>query len=507
MNNSEPLVLSTPLPPATLAAAPCSLLTRAEATELDRLTIAFGAEGRTLMQRAGAAVMTVIEQHYEPTRCLVLCGTGKNGGDGFVVAESLRQAGWDVACIACGQLPESGDAHAVRASYQGSVLAWSQDLLAEAGLVVDAIFGVGLARPLEPATAAIVAAVNKSGVPVVAIDMPSGIQADSGAVLGAALRATHTVTFTRKKPGLLLLPGRDYAGQVIVADINMDTDALYNLPLRFAENAPALWRDMLPQFLPTQHKYDHGHALILGGGVMTGAARLAARACQRTGAGLVSIAAPPYATLVYASNLDSVLVQPITTLDDWQKQIDDRRKTAFLLGPGAGVSELLQQQVLAALATDKPTVLDADALTCFAEAPEQLFRAVRPHTVLTPHSGEFLRLFGPQQEFSDRLAVVSRMAQMLQCVILLKGSDTVIAAPDGRAIINANAPAWLATAGSGDVLAGVIAGFMTQGVAAFHAACIGAWLHGAAAQNFQPGMIAEDLIASLPATLEKLAAD
>lgn len=507
MTHAEPLVLSTPLPPATLAAAPCSLLTRAEAAELDRLTIVFGSDGLTLMQRAGAAVVAVIEQHYEPTRCLVLCGTGKNGGDGFIVAELLRQAEWDVACVACGDMPDSGDAAAARARYQGAVLSWDSALLAEAGLVVDAIFGVGLSRPLDSGLSAMVAAVNKSGVPVVAIDMPSGIQADSGAVLGAAIRATQTVTFTRKKPGLLLLPGRDNAGHVIVADINMDMDALYNLPLRYAENTPALWRDMLPQFTANQHKYDHGHALILGGGVMTGAARLASRACQRTGAGLVSIAAPPYATLVYASNLDSVLVQPITTPDDWQKQIDDRRKTAFLLGPGAGVSELLQRQVLAALETDKPTVLDADALTCFAETPEQLFRAVRPHTVLTPHTGEFLRLFGPQQEFSDRLAVVSRMAQMLQCVILLKGSDTVIAAPDGRAIINANAPPWLATAGSGDVLAGIITGFMAQGVAAFHAACIGAWLHGTAAQNFQPGMIAEDLITTLPATLAALAAD
>jgi ADP-dependent NAD(P)H-hydrate dehydratase / NAD(P)H-hydrate epimerase len=507
MTHAEPLVLSTPLPPATLAAAPCSLLTRAEATELDRLTIAFGSEGVTLMQRAGAAVVAVIEQHYAPTRCLVLCGGGKNGGDGFIVAELLRQMGWDVACIACGGLPESGDAHIARTRYQGQVLPWNSIAFEEAGLVVDAIFGVGLSRAMESGLAAIVAAVNKSGVPVVAIDMPSGIHADSGAVLGAAVRATQTVTFTRKKPGLLLLPGRDYAGNVIVADINMDMDALYNLPLRFAENAPALWRERLPQFSATQHKYDHGHALILGGGVMTGAARLAARACQRTGAGLVSIAAPPYATLVYASNLDSVLVQPITTPEDWQKQIDDRRKTALLLGPGAGVTDLLQQQVLAALATDKPTVLDADALTCFAETPELLFRAVRPHTVLTPHSGEFLRLFGPQQEFSDRLAVVSRMAQMLQCVVLLKGADTIIAAPDGRAIINANAPPWLATAGSGDVLAGIITGFMAQGVAAFHATCIGAWLHGAAAQNFQPGMIAEDLVATLPQTLATLAAE
>lgn len=507
MTHAEPLVLSTPLPPATLAAALCSLLTRAEAAELDRLTIVYGNDGLTLMQRAGAAVVTVIEQHYAPTRCLVLCGSGKNGGDGFIIAERLRQADWDVACVACGNLPESGDAAAARARYQGETLPWTPVLLDEAGLVVDAILGVGLSRPLDSNTVAIVTAVNKAGIPVVAVDMPTGLHADTGAVLGATIKATHTVTFTRKKPGLLLLPGPDYAGQVVVADINMDTDALYSMPLRFAENTPALWRDQLPQFLPTQHKYDHGHALILGGGVMTGAARLASRACQRTGTGLVTIAAPPYATLVYASNLDSVLVQPITTLEDWQKQIDDRRKTAFLLGPGAGVGELLQGQVLAALATDKPTLLDADALTCFVEDPDRLFKAVRPHTVLTPHSGEFLRLFGPQQEFSDKLSVVSRMAQLLQCVILLKGADTVIAAPDGRAIINTNAPPWLATAGSGDVLAGVITGFMAQGVAAFHAACIGAWLHGAAAQHFQPGMIAEDLIATLPATLQALASE
>lgn len=503
MNVSAPHIDSI-VPALSYAAAASSLLTQTQAKELDRITVAFGTAGFALMEQAGSAVFNAVAERYEPANCLVLCGTGNNGGDGFIVAEQLRRAGWGVTCVLYGASQQTETAQLARMQFQGEVAAWSPDLLHDVALVVDALYGLGLNRVIDGAGAALMTSINKSRLPVVAIDLPSGIHADSGAIMGAAIKANLTVTFTRKKPGLLLLPGKDYAGEVLMAAIGHDEDALQNLAPCFAENSPSLWQADLPQFTATQHKYHHGHALILGGGVMTGAARLAARATQRTGAGLVTIAAPPYATLVYASNLDSVLVQPISSLEDWQKQIADPRKTTLLIGPGAGVSASLQQQVFAGLATGKPVVLDADALTCFAEAPEDLFRALHPQAVLTPHGGEFMRLFGPQQEFSDKLAVVAHMAQLMQCVVLLKGADTVIAAPDGRAVINSNAPAWLATAGSGDVLAGIITGFLAQGVEAFTATCMAAWLHGAAAQGFQPGMIAEDLIAALPSSLQKL---
>lgn len=483
-----------------------SLLTAATAHDLDRAAIAAGTTSLTLMQRAGCVVAATIVARYTMRPTLVLCGKGHNGGDGFIVAEQLRTAGWPVTCVIWGdEAALSGDMLEARTMYAGDLVPWTPELLREQKLVVDALFGIGLDRQLPADCAAIINSVNASRLPVVAIDMPSGVHADSGATMGAAIKAALTVTFTRKKIGLLLLPGRDLAGDVVVADIGIPADAVAEAAPECAENHPDLWRAALPRFTSEQHKYQHGHALLLGGGVMTGAARLAARAAQRTGAGVVTIAAPPQATLVYASNLDSVLVQPITTPDDWQRQIEDPRKTALLLGPGAGISEMLQQQVLAALATGKPCVLDADALTAFIEAPEILFRALHDKVVLTPHSGEFARLFGPQQQFSDKLSVVTRMARLSQCVLLLKGADTVIAAPDGRAVINNNAPPWLATAGSGDVLAGMIVGMLAQSVEVFSATCIAVWMHGAAAQDFSPGMIAEDLVLALPTHLQKCA--
>ncbi len=486
--------------------SPYALLTQEAMSALDTLVIQQGTDGLTLMRRAGAAVVKVIESAFPyPASVLVLCGLGKNGGDGFIVAGLLQQKGWTVTCTVIGDVTQLADtALQARADFPGSLVAWSPELLGDCTLIVDALFGIGLNRPLSSEYEVVIQAVNESRQPVVSIDMPSGIHADTGAALGQAICAKTTVTFTRKKPGLLLLPGRIHAGEVIVADIGIEARVVATAITACAENHPNLWHDQVPRFGVEQHKYHHGHALVLGGGVMTGAARLAARAAQRTGAGLVTVAAPPYATLVYASNLDSVLVHPVTTIEDWCRQVEDPRKNAILLGPGAGVSELLQAQVLAALATGKPVLLDADALTAFSAQPEKLFRALHAQTVLTPHAGEFERLFGPQREFSDKLSLVARMARLVQCVVLLKGADTVIAAPDGRAVINTNAPPWLATAGSGDVLAGILTGLLAQGVEAFTAACIAVWLHGAAAQDFSPGMIAEDLVAALPHSLAKL---
>lgn len=488
--------------------SPYALLTQDAMSALDTLVIQQGTDGLTFMRRAGAAVVSVIESAFpNPVSVVVLCGLGKNGGDGFIVAGLLQQKGWTVTCTVIGDAAQlSGPALQARADFPGSLVTWSPDLLGSCSLIVDALFGIGLNRPLSTEYEVVIQAVNESRQPVVSIDMPSGIHADTGAALGQAICAKTTVTFTRKKPGLLLLPGRIHAGEVIVADIGIEARVAATAITACAENHPSLWHDQVPRFGVEQHKYHHGHALVLGGGVMTGAARLAARAAQRSGAGLVTVAAPPYATLVYASNLDSVLVHPVTTIEDWCRQVEDPRKNAILLGPGAGVSELLQAQVLAALATGKPVLLDADALTTFSAQPEKLFRALHAQTVLTPHAGEFERLFGPQREFTDKLSLVARMARLVQCVVLLKGADTVIAAPDGRAVINTNAPPWLATAGSGDVLAGIITGLLAQGVEAFTAACIAVWLHGAAAQDFSPGMIAEDLVAALPHSLAKLRA-
>ena len=483
-----------------------ALLTPQAAAELDRVTIALGTPGYTLMQRAGAALQQAIEARYAPVPVLVVCGPGNNGGDGFVVAEMLRRKNWPVQ-VAMATPPDAlqGDAGLARVFFQGEILSWSAGLLEGKRLVIDALFGVGLNRFLGEPFVAIIDSLNASKIPVIAIDMPSGIDAATGAVLGAGVKAALTVTLTRKKPGLLLAPGRDHAGTVVVADIGVDRDALNNVAMPLAENHPDLWDMELPHFLSGQHKYDHGHALILGGSVMTGAARLAARAAQRVGTGLVTIAADEAAATIYATNLDSVLVQRMTHDVHWQQAVNDSRKTAFLLGPGAGVGEATLTKTILALTTHKPCVLDADALTSFADVPEELFGYLYGETVLTPHMGEFARLFG-KNERVDKCTRTLAAAKLAGGVVLLKGADTVIAGPGGLAVINTNAPAWLATAGSGDVLAGIIAGLMAQGVAAFAAACIGAWAHGAAAAGFHPGMIAEDLIEALPKTMAELRA-
>ncbi|MGB4101573.1 MAG: NAD(P)H-hydrate dehydratase [Alphaproteobacteria bacterium] len=481
-----------------------ALLMPQAAEELDRVTIALGTPGFTLMQRAGAALQRVVETRYAPMPVLVICGPGRNGGDGFVLAELLRRKNWPVQ-VAMATPPDAlqGDAALARVFFQGEVLSWAAGLLEGKRLVVDALFGIGLSRDLEAPFIDIVETLNASTIPVLAVDIPSGVDAATGALLGGGVNAAVTVTFTRKKPGLLLLPGRDCAGTVVVVDIALDRDAMNNVALPLAENHPDLWQADLPRFLLGQHKYDHGHALLLGGSVMTGAARLAARAAQRVGTGLVTIAAEEAAASIYATNLDSVLVQRISHDVHWQQAVKDPKKTAMLLGPGAGVGEATLTKSILALTTKKPCVLDADALTSFSDMPDELFGYLYPETVLTPHMGEFNTLFG-RNDRVDKCTRALNAARISGGTILLKGADTVITTPRGLGVINANAPPWLATAGSGDVLAGIIAGLMAQRVSAFAAACIGTWLHGAAAAEFNPGMIAEDLIDALPKTLAAL---
>lgn len=477
-----------------------ALLTASQTAALDRATIAQGTPGFTLMQRAGGAAAAFIAQCAALGPSLVLCGPGNNGGDGFIIAELLRRNGWPVH-VAMITPPDqlSGDAAKARDLYHGEIVNFIPSILDGMTLIVDALFGVGLNRPLGRAFVTAIEAINASAIPVIAVDLPSGINADTGQPMGAAIKAQATVTFTTKKPGLLLLPGREYAGRVNVADIGMDRQALRELDSRIAENHPDLWRSLLPRFETGQHKYHHGHVLILGGAVMTGAARMAARSAQRVGTGLVTLATPPEARAIYATNMDSVLIHPLAEAEDWLQAVKDPKRSAVLLGPGAGASALLREQIETALQTQKPCLLDADALTSFAEEPQRLFAMLHKRCVLTPHTGEFARLFGAMTD--DKLNATRKAAQRSGAVVLLKGADTVIAAPDGPAVINANAPSWLATGGSGDVLAGMIAGFLAQGLDTFAAACIGAWLHGSAAQSFGPGMIAEDLIEALPKAL------
>ena len=483
-----------------------ALLTPAEMGAADRAAIAAGVTGAALMEAAGRAVADAAMRRWSRRPVAVLCGPGNNGGDGFVAARHLAAAGWPVRLGLLGERAAlRGDAAHHAALWPGAVEPLSPALLDGAALAIDAIFGAGLARPVDGVARAVIETLAARRIPTLAVDVPSGLDGATGAVLGAAAPADVTVTFFRKKPGHLLLPGRKICGTLFLAPIGTPDSVLDALSPATFENGPPLWLEAYPWPDAESHKYRRGHALVRGGAVMTGAARLAARAAGRMGAGLVTLAAPESAWPVYAAALTSVIVRPVSGERGFAALLDDPRRNAILIGPGAGTNDSVRHDALAALAAARGLVLDADALTIFADAPDALFGAIRGPTALTPHEGEFARLFGPAAG-RNKLARAREAAARSGAVVLLKGADTVIASPDGRAAINANAPPELATGGSGDVLAGMILGLLAQGVDPFRAAAAAAWLHGEAARAFGPGLVADDLPEMLPRVLRRLKA-
>ncbi|GGD39512.1 NAD(P)H-hydrate dehydratase [Aureimonas glaciei] len=489
-----------------------SLLDPREMGEADRLTIAGGLAGVVLMDNAGRAVADALRRSFPAARRIaVLAGPGNNGGDGYVVGRLLREAGLTVALFSTGD-PASlkGDAARAAARYPGPVEALDAIVPGEADVVVDALFGAGLDRPVSEPIAAVMRATKAAGVPVVAVDLPSGVSGASGAVLGEAFSAALTVTFFRRKPGHLLQPGRGRCGRVVVADIGIADDVLDTIRPKTFANEPELWAEARPDPSTDGHKYDRGHAVVFSGGATTsGAARLAAMAALRAGAGLVTVFAPPSALMVNAAHLTAIMLKRCSDASALQAALEDARLSAFVLGPGFGLGEPARDYALAVLSARRALVLDADGITAFAEAPETLFAAIRAAgspVVLTPHQGEFARLFPDiaAEGNSSKLEKARQAAERAGCVVVLKGADTVIAAPDGRAAINATGTPYLATAGSGDVLSGVIAGLLAQKTPAFEAAAAGVWMHGRAAELFGPGLIAEDLPGLLPKVLAEL---
>jgi NAD(P)H-hydrate epimerase len=464
------------------------LLTVAEMARADAAAITGGVPGIDLMETAGAAVADAVVARWSPRPVAVLCGPGNNGGDGFVVARSLAGLGWPVRLALAGPRDRlKGDAALAAARWTGPVEAMRPTVLDGAALVVDAIYGAGLTRAPEGDVAATLAVLRSRDIPVVAVDLPSGLMGDSGTDLGA-VRATLTVTFFRKKPGHLLYPGRALCGEVAVADIGIPAQVLESIGPLTNENTPALWRADFPALGAASHKYTRGHAIIHGGWPMAGAAKLAALACARVGSGLTTLCVPENALAAYAASMLSVIVTPVPLAE----RLADPRVTAVLVGPGASGCEA---ERAAAVASSKPVVLDAGALTSL--------EGLHGRCVLTPHDGEYARLFAHR---GDRLARARLAAAGCGAVVVLKGADTVIAAPGGRAAINANAPPTLATGGSGDVLAGLITGLLAQGMPPFEAACAAVWLHGDAAAAFGPGLIADDLPGLIPAALARLSA-
>jgi ADP-dependent NAD(P)H-hydrate dehydratase / NAD(P)H-hydrate epimerase len=489
------------------------VLTTSEMERADRLTIAAGTPGFALMLSAGQAVAGAAMDLVDNGPIVVIAGPGNNGGDGFVAAAELAARGRDVSVVLlCERDSLTGDAASAARGWKYPVLPFNPHAIGKPALIIDALFGAGLDRTVKNEPAEMIEAINANGAPVLAVDLPSGINGTSGSVMGVAVRATETVTFFRRKPAHLLIPGRIYCGRVRVADIGINEKVLAEIQPKTFENVPSLWRPSFPVPQIDGHKYDRGHVVAVSGGLAaTGAARLAARGALRAGAGLVTLASPRDALAVNASALMAVMVRAIDTAAEFAEMLGDKRLNACVIGPGAGISERSRDFVLRILFARRSVVLDADALTSFADAPERLFEAIKashdPQVVLTPHEGEFPRLFSDisnKHPFRSKLERVRAAAERSGAVVLLKGPDTVVASPDGRATIASNAPPWLATAGAGDVLSGMISGLLAQGVPAFEAASIGVFMHGEAAGEAGPGLIAEDLPETLPAVMRRL---
>ena len=556
------------------------ILTCEEMAEADRRAIALGVPSLTLMENAGWAVANAAEQMVSRgANVAILCGPGNNGGDGFVAARQLKRRGYSVHVFLLGSRDAlKGDAAEMARRWGLPIWPASADALLDVDLVIDAMFGAGLTRRLDGVPAELVEAINESSVAVLSVDVPSGLNGTTGTAAGPVVRATRTVTFFRKKPGHLLMPGRALCGEVVVADIGISDEVLDHplspsVPCTRAsyatqENHSSLWLSRYPFPRFDAHKYARGHAVVVSGpAFQTGAARLGARGALRIGAGLVTVASPTSALLENAAHLTAIMIKPFGDARDLAEILEDRRKNAVLIGPGCGVGDGTREFVLVALKSDAAVVLDADALTSFAEngnepaetvnfgftgaaikhavSPASLFAAIRgpllpldpgspegedegavqshykttpsPQAsppgerqravIMTPHEGEFARLFHNVAPIgTSKLERARAAAKLSGAVVVLKGPDTVIASPDGRAAINTNAPPWLATAGSGDVLAGFITGLLAQGMSAFEAACASVWLHGECANQFGVGLIAEDLPEVLPMVLADIKA-
>jgi hydroxyethylthiazole kinase-like uncharacterized protein yjeF len=468
------------------------LLTPAEMAKADAAAIASGIPGIVLMEAAGRAVARAAMRRFRPLRTLVLAGPGNNGGDGWVAARLLEDAGWPVAVAPMAPPRPGSDAALAAARWRGAVVPFSTAEAARAGLVVDAVFGAGLSKPVEGRAAEVLGAIR---APVLAVDVPSGLDGATGEVLGTAPQAALTVTFFRRKPGHLLLPGRRLCGVTLLADIGLPSSVLREVAPRAWRNGPWLWRLRRPA--PESHKYSRGHAAVFAGPGMTGAARLVAAGARRAGAGLLSIAAPDEATAaVLRTGEPGVIVST-----DRAALLADARIAAWVVGPGLPVEPETRRLLRETVQAGRMVVADAGALRAAAGDPAALSGCA----ILTPHAGEFAAVFGSPG--ADRPAAVRAAAVATGAVVLLKGADTIIAAPDGRLAISDNAPPWLATGGTGDVLAGIAAALLANGLQPFEAAAAAAFLHGEAARLAGPAMLAEDLTVAVAKALATLCVD
>jgi hydroxyethylthiazole kinase-like uncharacterized protein yjeF len=458
----------------------------------EKQTIAGGVDVETLMECAGRAVYEEIISRYSMKPIQVICGPGNNGGDGYVVARLLQEAGWPVEVIGT---PQKNPPYS-RALWEGDILPFQASSITPGALIVDGIFGIGLQRDLEEDYANMVIKMNEVASFIVAIDIPSGINTDNGYIMTEAVMANQTITFDFRKPGHLLLPGREHCGEVVVRPIGLAKSE--NEEYKVYVNHPELWRHLYPIPTSFSHKYSRGYLCILGGPEMTGAARFAAESARRMGVGMTKIESLPISHDIYKLACVGVLTRALSHAQDFAQDV---RITAALIGPGSGRSDFTKQAVLTWLATEKPCVLDADALFMFKDNPDELFSKLYADVVLTPHEGEFHNLFNVRGTKIER---VQEAARISGATVLLKGADTVIAHPSGLTLVQDLSCPYLATGGTGDILAGMIASLLAQGLPALAAAGCAAYVHVKTAQHIGLGLIPEDIPDEIPETLKEI---
>jgi hydroxyethylthiazole kinase-like uncharacterized protein yjeF len=487
------------------------LLTADEMRRAEQITIDSGTPSINLMESAGRGVAEeVVRRFPRGSKVLVCCGPGNNGGDGFVCARTLRERGYHVRLgLLCKPEELRPDPKEMAKRWDESIETLTVQSLEGVEVVVDAIWGAGLKGPVNGVVAEIIEASNQRKLPVVAVDFPTGIDATFGNIHGIAFEAVSTVTFFRRKTGHVLLPGKRNCGDVKTVDIGIPAKVLADVAPQTFVNEPDFWLRYYPRLKQDGHKYDRGHAVIVSGPMeSTGAARLASRAALRIGAGLVSLATSKAAFYINAAQLTSIMLAVYEgapgLADIFQS---DPRRNALLIGPGAGASQETRENVAATLASEATTIIDADGLTAFEGQAHELFALIQQRsapTILTPHKGEFDRIFPELDNAESKLVQAKRAAEISGAVVIFKGPDTVVAAPDGLSAISEDSPAWLATAGPGDVLAGMVTGLCAQGMSPFDAGAAAVWMHAELARAYGPGMIAEDMADMLPALLQRL---
>ena len=481
-----------------------AILSCAEVVACEQRAVAAGISLAALMQKAGQACADVLHAEFPEGRVVVLAGPGNNGGDAFVAAQRLVDLGRRVSLYELVKGARTTEGAEAARHWTGEHAPLEDLRLQPDDIVLDGLFGAGLSRALSGEAAFAAEQVNASGAKVVAIDVPSGVNGDTGVISGPAVSADVTVTFCAKKPGHVLQPAASLCGEVVVAQIGFGQFVDEIGGGRLMENAPALWSSALCWPEAGSHKHQRGRLAVVSGGLAnTGAARLAAQAGLRVGAGLVTLLCPPAALVVAASSVTAVMTGSFADAAELRHLTE--KSSAVVIGPAAGVSPVTRANVEALAKGGRNLVLDADALTVFAGQVDALRGLMSAHAILTPHTGEFDRLFpGALVRSGNKVDAVRDAARQAGAVVVLKGADTVIASPDGRSVVNTHATPFLATAGTGDVLAGILGGLLAQGLDPFDAACAGAWMHGDAGLRVGPGLTAEDLDGALRSTLAEL---